>query len=134
MADKKLKRIEAEMQYSGPLPLAKQMGEYENICPGAADRIISMAEKQALHRQRIEEISIKANARNSTLGVCFGGLIGVGAIVGGIYIIISGYEVSGYVTMLAPLATLVGVFVYGKESSKKELIEKQRLMNMVRRK
>lgn len=30
--------------YHGPLPLSSELRNYENVCPGAAGRIISMAE------------------------------------------------------------------------------------------
>lgn len=40
--------------YSGPLPTAEQFAAYENVLPGAADRILGMAERaQELNRQRI---------------------------------------------------------------------------------
>ena len=35
-----------ERIYSGPLPPPQMLKEYEGICPGAADRIISLAEKR----------------------------------------------------------------------------------------
>lgn len=38
-------RLEVAHRYSGPLPLPDQLREYEKILPGAADRIMSMAEK-----------------------------------------------------------------------------------------
>ena len=56
------------------------------------------------------------------------GVVAVLAIVCGTHIIESGYEISGYITMFGLLSTLVGVFVYGKRASRKELIEKQKLM------
>lgn len=120
----------AEMTYSGPLPLPQHLEKYEDVCPGAADRIIAMAEGQAKHRQEMESTVIQANGRNSTLGVLIGGMVAVLAIVYGAHIIESGYEISGYVTMFVPLATLVGIFIYGKRENRKELIEKQKLMEM----
>lgn len=118
----------AEMTYSGPLPHPKHLEKYEDVCPGAADRIIAMAEGQAKHRQSMEYFVIKANGRNSTLGVIIGGVVAVLAIGCGTHIIESGYEISGYITMFGSLSTLVGVFVYGKRANRKELIEKQKLM------
>ena len=113
----------AEMTYSGPLPHPKHLEKYEDVCPGAADRIIAMAEGQAKHRQNMEHFVIKANGRNSTLGVIIGGIVAVLAIGCGTHII-----ESGYITMFGSLSTLVGVFIYGKRANRKELIEKQKLM------
>lgn len=47
------------MNYSGPIPPPDIIKDYENILPGSADRIISMAEKQADHRRDIEKNSSK---------------------------------------------------------------------------
>ena len=38
-------------RFSGPLPHPEDLAKYEQVLPGAADRIISMAEQQAAHRQ-----------------------------------------------------------------------------------
>ncbi len=61
-----------------------------------------------------------------------GGAVALSSIVCGAHIIESGYELSGYVTMFIPLSALVGVFIYGKRANRKELIEKQKLMESVR--
>ncbi len=39
---------------SGPLPPPEMLAQYEEILPGAAERILSMAERQAEHRQKME--------------------------------------------------------------------------------
>ena len=40
---------------SGPLPPPEMLAQYEEILPGAAERILSMAERQAEHRQKMEQ-------------------------------------------------------------------------------
>jgi uncharacterized membrane protein len=40
--------------HSGPLPAPEDLANYDAICPGAADRIISMAEGNMSHRQSME--------------------------------------------------------------------------------
>ena len=127
-------QVEAHHQYNGPIPEAREMASYEAINPGFADRILKMAENQAAHRQEIEKVTIKANARNSTMGVVVGGIIGMTGIICGTVIILSGYEASGLVAIIGQLVGLAGVFVYGKWSNKKELIEKQKLIAMYKQK
>ena len=46
--------------YIAPIPTASELKGYEQVCKGAADRIISMAERQAEHRQHMEKIVIEA--------------------------------------------------------------------------
>ena len=38
--------------HSGPLPDPDTLGRYDMVIPGAADRIIKIAENQAIHRQK----------------------------------------------------------------------------------
>lgn len=38
--------------YAGPLPPPEAFEKYERILPGAADRILKLAENQAAHRQK----------------------------------------------------------------------------------
>ncbi|PIQ30327.1 MAG: hypothetical protein COS35_13425 [Zetaproteobacteria bacterium CG02_land_8_20_14_3_00_50_9] len=40
--------------HSGPLPAPEDFAKYENILPGAAERILSMAENEARHRHTID--------------------------------------------------------------------------------
>lgn len=67
---KRVLRIQKMVAYSGPLPPSFELGNYEEVLPGAADRIITMAEKAQelqekaivggtnLHRQRISSATI----------------------------------------------------------------------------
>lgn len=68
-------------EFSGPIPHPDIIEKYEQILPGAADRIISMAEKQASHRQDMEKAMIKSEARDGLLGVIFAFLLGVGCLI-----------------------------------------------------
>lgn len=42
-------------RHSGPLPSPRSFGQYEDILPGAADRILSMAEKEQQHRHDVDD-------------------------------------------------------------------------------
>ena len=53
--------IEA-IDHSGlPLPSAAEFSGYELTCPGAADRILTLAEKQFEHRAELEKIQQKSD-------------------------------------------------------------------------
>ena len=87
-----------------------------------------MAEEQSKHRQYIERKAIDTQTRNSTLGVVFAFLLGLSTIVCGTWISLSGDSIFGFASMLLGLTSLVGVFVYGKRANKKELEEKQKII------
>ena len=40
------------LMYVGPLPPSKEFGGYEQALPGAANRILAMAEQESEHRRK----------------------------------------------------------------------------------
>jgi uncharacterized membrane protein len=45
--------------YSVPLPPASEFERYEKVMPGAAERVLALAEREAEHRHKIEDKAIK---------------------------------------------------------------------------
>lgn len=117
--------IQRQEAYMGPIPRPEDFEKYEQTLPGAADRILSMAERQALHRQKLEEKVIYSEIKDSRKGQIFGFIIAMSVILGGFYLIGIGKDAFGIVAIVSALASLVGVFVYGKKTDKKELEEKK---------
>jgi uncharacterized membrane protein len=54
--------------HSGPLPAPEDLAHYDAICPGAANRIISMAENSMNHRQTMEKTLVKSEYGLRTRG------------------------------------------------------------------
>ena len=79
-----VERVIAEYQFRGPIPPPDTMSGYERTLPGAADRILAMAEKQAEHRQLMESKMIEAESRDSLLGVISGFTLGIGCVIAAI--------------------------------------------------
>ena len=111
--------------YSGPIPPAEQLRQYEDICPGAAERILAMAEAQSRHRQGIQAIIVRSGARNSLLGVIFAFVLGLSTIVGGVFLAFNGLAWPGALLGSAGLIGLVSVFIYGTRSNKEERANKR---------
>lgn len=105
--------------YQGPLPPAEELIKYEQACHNAADRIISMAERQALHRQEAEKQVIKAQNRNSIAGIVAGFLLSIGIVVAGTICILNGYPVAGATIVGIDLVALSGIYVYGTQIKNK---------------
>jgi len=110
---------------SGPLPSAQQLERYEQILPGAADRIIKMAEVQSAHRQELEKSVVSANTRDSKLGVIFAFILGIAALASGTIVAINASEWPGALLGSSGMAGLAYVFIYGTQSSKKERAKKE---------
>ena len=75
-------------QFSGPLPHPEIMKGYENLLPGCTERIIKMAEEEALHRHSIETEIIKMESRDSLLGVIFAFLLSIFFLGAGVGVIL----------------------------------------------
>lgn len=105
--------------FSGPLPPPKIIKDYDEILPGAAERIFALAESETRQRHNLENKIVSSGTRDSTLGVIFAFIIGLVGIGGGVYVITLGYELSGTVLSGASLASIVGSFIYGTRNGKK---------------
>lgn len=101
-----------------PPPVILQ--QYNQIVPGSAERIISMAEEQSKHRRDLESRVIKSGIENSKLGIWCGLAIGLVGLISTTLIAIFGNPVlSGFIGF-GTLGSLVGVFIYGSQQRKQE--------------
>jgi uncharacterized membrane protein len=80
MSDKNQVQVAASqsLMYSGPLPTSEEFHGYEQALPGAADRILKIAEKESEHRHGIEKDELKIKKR----GQVFALIIAILAIIG----------------------------------------------------
>ena len=109
-------------RFSGPIPSPEVLAGYENIKPGFADRILSMAERQSSHRQALEKAQSEAAIRDSRLGVIFAYLIGIGSLLSAVVISIvapnnAGVIVGGLLGVTG-IGSIVGTFIYGTRLKK----------------
>lgn len=109
---------------SAPLPLPSELEGYEAILPGAAERILALAENQSAHRQGLENSAMSSENRNSLLGIISALVIGVvGLLVGG-FCIYTGHDAAGATLAGTTLGSLVGTFVYGTRQRRIEREQK----------
>ena len=115
-----------QQTFSGSLPSPDILRGYEAICPGAADRIIKMAEKQSDHRQMLELNTITTNNQTLSRGQVFAFIIALtGLIVAGVLGFV-GRETSASIIGGSSLLGLVSAFISGKTSQRKSLKEKSK--------
>ena len=62
------------------------MARYDAIVPGAAERIIQMAEGEAAHVRRMDELAVKGQFGDQRVGQIFGLLVVFGAFVLAAYV------------------------------------------------
>lgn len=112
--------------HRGPIPSPEVLQEYDKICPGAADRIISMAENQSAHRQKLESQVVNSQITNSRWGIILAFCIGtITIIAGAVTAIMSSSPWAGSILGGAGVGGLVGTFIYGTNSNKNERQEKE---------
>ncbi len=112
--------------FSGPIPPPSILQQYNQVIPGAAERILKMAEAQSEHRRRLEERVIFSDVRNSKLGLVFGFIITITAIIVGAFLILkTNNQVAGGLLSVGSIATLAGVFVYGSRQRTHERLQRE---------
>ena len=106
--------------FQGPLPPPSLLDQYNQIVPGAAERILRLFEIQVDHRQRLEGQVIGSDIRDSRLGLVLGAIVSIAAIVGGVFAITYGHPTTGGIIAAIPVPTLAAVFVYGSRKRRME--------------
>ena len=118
--------------HEGPLPHPAILAGFDKVVPGSAERIIKMAEEQAKHRQDLEKIVIGGGNRDSLLGIICGFVISLFLIWVSREAILGGHAIEGTILGGTGIASLVGVFIYGTRSRRKERIEKDKKSSLPR--
>ncbi len=120
----------SSFEFTGPIPPPGLLEQYNKFLPNAADRILSMAEKEQEHRHKMQEKLVDSQVLDQRqerteirVGQILGFLIGVVSIVAGSYTAISSSSTAtsaaGGVIGLSGVAGLVSVFVIGRGKQQK---------------
>jgi uncharacterized membrane protein len=117
-------QVSAQYSFSGPLPPPEVLAKYNQALPGAAERILAMAEAQSKHRQSVETNVVNSNVFVQKVGPFLGFIVAMTAVVGGIFLVLKGKDGYGLAAIIGALASLAGVFIYGKHQQQKELGDK----------
>jgi uncharacterized membrane protein len=99
-------------RWSGPLPPPGALEQFERASPGAADRILTMAEREEHHRQALERMMVTSEIKTRNRGQFLGFVVATITLVGGMWLVYKGKDWPGLVAILTPLVGLVGIFVY----------------------
>ncbi len=100
--------------YIGPLPHPEHLQRFEDILPGAADRIINMAEAQSAHRREMEAHTLKSRLKFESRGQWLAAGITLAIVIGGFWVISEGRSLEGVAPMISAMVVLAGVFIFGK--------------------
>lgn len=97
--------------HSGPLPDIPTLNGYNELIPNGAERVMKMAENQAEHRMHLEKMGLRRSFNQGSTGQWMGFSIAILFFLTSVYLIFSGFTVSGTILGTVDLVALVTVFV-----------------------
>jgi uncharacterized membrane protein len=106
--------------YTGPLPPPEDLKEYDQVSVGLANRIVEMAEREQQFRHSDTITVRKIQEKVLPRGQIFGFILSLVIILGGILLIMSDKPTSGFISILAGIATVAGPYFYRVHHEKKQ--------------
>ena len=92
---------------SGPIPTPEVLGQYEEVLPGSADRIMSMAENQQGHRHRMEELQLRTPIQTMKFGTLMWGAFLLSTLAAGTLLLYTEKNIPvGAGVLFLPLVTV----------------------------
>ena len=104
-----------EKDLTSSFPDPDILQSYENIVPGSAKQILEQIPIEAKRIQLLDEKLLFYMHIQRLLGMVFGFIIGMTAVISGAFVAYSGAELSGSVIGGAGTVGLVAVFIYGAQ-------------------
>lgn len=104
-----------QQHYSGPLPHPEALERYNQIVPGAAERIIKMAEKEMDHRHKNEDVMTRSAIRTTIMSIIFA-FVSVLILSGLVfYALTKGFDVVAGSIAVGSIAAVSSVFIFFKK-------------------
>ena len=105
---------------SGPIPTPQVLQQYNGIVPGAAERIIRMAEKQSDHRMDLERRVIYSNIKKSYFGMILATSIAMYGLYIAKEISMHGNPATAGIIATLDMGGLISVAIYNVRAQRKE--------------
>lgn len=115
----KIAYLEAQ-SFQGPLPPPSLFGQYDQILPGSADRILALAEKEQSHRQKWESDALSAQKSDVRRGQWMGFGLSVFALITAFLCAYFGFPIVATVCVSTVLVGIVTAFLRGRPNTEQE--------------
>lgn len=110
--------LSAERSFTGPIPPPWTLREYEEILPGSADRILSMAEREAsarhernAERLRLSAVVLAEDAARTRRGMYIGAGLGLALLGVALALALEGATWPAVVAAVSQLAPTAAIFI-----------------------
>jgi uncharacterized membrane protein len=112
-------KLEAVMvkRHKGPLPAPEDFRAYEDVLPGASDRIVAMAEKSLGAQLKGMDISaeeMRLGFREAARGQVYAFVLALVCLLVGGYLVQGGQQISGTIFGGVGLGSIIYTFIQGK--------------------
>jgi uncharacterized membrane protein len=117
VTERVVRRVETLITYQGPIPPPGYLQGYESACPGAATRIIAMAEKAQDRQENRFDKAMDYEYGDRRLGLILGFAALVVVVGAGVIVIALGQVTVGSGLLAAGfVGTVIGTFVHGRRA------------------
>jgi len=123
-----LKQIQTLMTvktHRGPLPDAESLRIYNDFIPDGGDRLMKEVEKQSDHRILMEQLVVKRQFNQSSIGQIFALIIALFALTIAWDLAKNDKQVVGGIIGGATVLGLVATFIVGRKKQTREIQEKR---------
>ncbi len=115
------------IRFEGPLPPPAVLEGYEQIVPGAAERLIALVEADAKHQRDLEFATINAETNGLRRGQILGAIVVLAALGVAAFCAYLGHETSALTIGGTTVISLATAFVLGRrtDTAKEETQKKK---------
>ena len=106
--------------FRGPLPPPALLEQYERAQPGAADRILTLAEDQQCVRHRMEERTLGAAIGSEARGQWLAFAVIIVGMGTGSWLTVTGHSTIGLISILTPLGAVATAFLHSRTTRERE--------------
>ena len=109
-----------QSRFQGPIPDPETLAQYKNVDPDAVKWILESSTAEREHRHKMELSVTTAHFKEARYGqfFAFGSVL---TIIGcAAYMSSQGQEITAGLLGVGGIATIVGIFIYGRDSKNKE--------------
>ncbi|WP_288190251.1 DUF2335 domain-containing protein [uncultured Veillonella sp.] len=107
----------AELKFhEGPLPAPWVLREYDEVCPGAADRILKMTEQEGIERHNFNREALRATIADTKRGMYLAFFLAILLISGGFLLLAWDKYITGTLFSGAGLSIVLSAFINNKRN------------------
>lgn len=112
--------------FAGPIPPPQVLQGYENILPGSADRILTMAEGQQKHRFSLEDKAISGQVENAKRGQIFAFIVFIICALIGLAFAFFDMKAFAGIFLSISMVIVVALFIGGRMKIRADLENKSK--------